>query len=132
MFRRKCCINNIINVCKYNLQFTSYRLIDNERPKVHARVFGWTDYFTLEDTYSWLDSIIEANPTILTNYNIGNSFEGRTIRVVKLSHKAVRTNSLTIEAKIVHGIFFREIQQFSWSQLFMLENGLRQQLPHGF
>lgn len=67
-------------------------MIDNERPTVHPMAFGWTDYFTLEEIYSWLDSIIEANPNILTNYNIGTSFEGRTIRVVKLSHRAVCPN----------------------------------------
>lgn len=66
-----------------------FRLIDNERPKIQPRTFGWTDYQTYESIYAWLDTILATHSNVLTNYVVGKSYEGRTIRAVKLSHKAV-------------------------------------------
>lgn len=50
----------------------------------------WTQYNTLERIYEWLDEQIKKNPDVLTNYNIGQSYEKRTVRAVKLSLKPVR------------------------------------------
>lgn len=33
--------------------------------------------------------MLEEFPNVLTNYNFGYSYENRTLRAVKLSHKAV-------------------------------------------
>lgn len=54
-----------------------------------ARAFGWTDYHTLDEIYAWLDDLVTAHSNVLSNHVIGQSHEGRSIRVIKLSHKSV-------------------------------------------
>lgn len=63
-------------------------MIDNEQPKIQPRAFGWTSYQTLDEIYAFLDTLLETYPTILTNINLGDSFENRPIRAVRLSHQA--------------------------------------------
>lgn len=72
-------------------------MIDNEQPKIRPRAFGWTAYQTLDEIYSWLDEQLAAYPTLLTAFTIGQSFENRTIRGVKLSAKAVSIRTLLPE-----------------------------------
>ncbi|PSN45348.1 hypothetical protein C0J52_06533 [Blattella germanica] len=63
-------------------------LIDNERPLTHQRAgFGWTDYYTLEEIYDWLDSLVAANPGVVSPIVGGETYEGRQIRGVKVSYK---------------------------------------------
>lgn len=67
------------------------RLIDDEQPQSPPRAtFGWNKYYDLDAIYKWLDNMLEQYPKELTNYNIGKSYENRTIRAVKLSRKEVR------------------------------------------
>lgn len=67
------------------------RLIDEEQPQFPSRAsFGWQKYYDLTEIYKWLDQLLEDYPNDLTNYNIGKSYEKRTIRAVKLSRKIVR------------------------------------------
>lgn len=68
-------------------------LIDNERSRMQSPTFGWTDYQNLNSIYTWLDEQLAIFPQILTSIEIGQSYEGRTIRAVKLSHKAVSIQS---------------------------------------
>lgn len=63
-------------------------MIDNEQPKIQPRNFGWTSYQTLDEIYAFLDTLLETYPTILTSINLGNSFENRPIRGVRLSQQA--------------------------------------------
>lgn len=65
-------------------------MIDNERATHHPRNFGWTDYYNLDEINEWLDNLVASHSDILTNLVIGDSYEGRPIRVLKLSHKEVR------------------------------------------
>ncbi|PNF39276.1 Zinc carboxypeptidase A 1 [Cryptotermes secundus] len=63
-------------------------LIDTERPKVRPRAdFGWTDYYSLDAIYAWLDSLVETYPEVLIPITVGRTYEGRQIRGVKLSFK---------------------------------------------
>lgn len=65
-------------------------MIDAEQPKFSSRAtFGWKKYYDLNDIYKWMDQLIKSNPKELTNYDIGKSYENRTIRAVKLSRKEV-------------------------------------------
>lgn len=71
------------------------RLIDAEQPQNLTRTeFGWTQYHNLEEIYAWLDGLLEKHSDVLTNYNYGTSYENRTLRAVKLSHKEVWTKIL--------------------------------------
>lgn len=51
--------------------------------------FGWTSYHTHSEIYAWLDTLLVQYPTILTDHTVGSTFEGRHIRAVRLSRKAV-------------------------------------------
>lgn len=52
--------------------------------------FDFGIYHNLSDIYAWLDQILEEYPRVLTPYNVGYSFEGRTIRGLRLSYKPVK------------------------------------------
>ncbi|KAI8040929.1 hypothetical protein M5D96_006872 [Drosophila gunungcola] len=61
--------------------------IDAQRPRQRITSMEWTQFHTLEEIYSWLDVIEARYPDIVTPFTIGNSYEGRPIRGVKISHK---------------------------------------------
>lgn len=63
-------------------------LIDAEQPTILDESFGWKKYYNLDAIYAWLDQLLEKYPNVLTNFNYGKSYEGRTLRAVKVSHKA--------------------------------------------
>uniref|UniRef100_A0A1I8JW39 Zinc carboxypeptidase A 1 n=1 Tax=Anopheles quadriannulatus TaxID=34691 RepID=A0A1I8JW39_ANOQN len=63
--------------------------IDQEsRPSLRKETFGWTAYYRTDAIYAWLDSLVASYPSVVTPLNIGNSFEGRPIKGVKVSYKA--------------------------------------------
>ena len=64
-------------------------MIDNEQPKIQPRTFGWTAYQNYTQIYDWLDEQLALYPTFLTGHEVGRSYQGRPIRAVKLSKKAV-------------------------------------------
>uniref|UniRef100_A0A182WF36 Zinc carboxypeptidase A 1 n=1 Tax=Anopheles minimus TaxID=112268 RepID=A0A182WF36_9DIPT len=58
------------------------------RPSLRKETFGWTAYYRTDAIYAWLDSLAASYPGVVTPLNIGNSFEGRPIKGVKVSYKA--------------------------------------------
>lgn len=67
------------------------RLIDDEQPVASTRAaFGWRQYYSLDDIYEWLDQMLRRFPNELTSYNIGKTFEKRTIRGIKFSRQPER------------------------------------------
>lgn len=66
-------------------------MIDDEQPAVSTRAaFGWRQYHDINDIYEWLDQMLRRFPSELTSYNIGKTFEKRTIRGIKLSRHPER------------------------------------------
>lgn len=64
------------------------KLIDEENPRNVLRgTFDWFGYHRLEVIYSWLDSLAAQHPKILKAITGGSSYEGRSIKGVKLSYK---------------------------------------------
>ncbi|KAH8242214.1 hypothetical protein KR026_008458 [Drosophila bipectinata] len=61
--------------------------IDAQRPKKRTGYMEWTQFHTLEEIYTWLDLIEQRYPDIVTPFTIGNSYEGRPIRGIKISFK---------------------------------------------
>lgn len=49
----------------------------------------WTEYHELDTIYEWLDTIKAAFPEIVTIETIGESYERRPMKLVKLSKKPV-------------------------------------------
>ncbi|XP_034100637.1 zinc carboxypeptidase-like [Drosophila albomicans] len=52
-----------------------------------AESFGWTRYNTLAEIEAWLDEIFIIYPAVTEEIIIGQSYEGRTIRGIKVSYK---------------------------------------------
>ncbi|XP_031780002.1 zinc carboxypeptidase-like [Nasonia vitripennis] len=53
--------------------------------QTRAATFGWTSYHTLEEIYSWLDSLAQRYPSNVEVIIGGRTYEGRKIKGVKLS-----------------------------------------------
>ncbi|XP_061401049.1 zinc carboxypeptidase-like [Musca vetustissima] len=47
----------------------------------------WTAYHPLADIYDWLDSLVIDNMLTITPYIIGKTYEGRSIKAVRISTK---------------------------------------------
>uniref|UniRef100_A0A182T695 Peptidase M14 domain-containing protein n=1 Tax=Anopheles maculatus TaxID=74869 RepID=A0A182T695_9DIPT len=68
-------------------------ILDAENPpKKSARnaetTFGWEEYQTLEAIYEWIDDLALQYPSILTVQSIGQTYEGRDMKLVKLSQQS--------------------------------------------
>ncbi|KAH8377483.1 hypothetical protein KR093_005694 [Drosophila rubida] len=61
--------------------------------------FGWTRYYELEEIEAWLDGILAAYPTVTEQFVVGQSYEGRRIRGIKISHGANK-RGIFIESNI--------------------------------
>lgn len=71
--------------------FIDCSLIDEEQPELTSRAaFGWKQYHTIDEIYSWLDQMSRRYSREITNYNIGKTYEKRTIRAIKISHRPER------------------------------------------
>ncbi|XP_058059273.1 zinc carboxypeptidase-like [Anopheles bellator] len=86
---------------KTRLQIEDFqKVIDSERPMRDRRAtFGWTDYYTVDEIYAWMDATTAQYPTILSGTVFGRSYEGRDLKAIKLSHKAGNPG-IFIEANI--------------------------------
>ncbi|XP_041450769.1 LOW QUALITY PROTEIN: zinc carboxypeptidase [Drosophila obscura] len=69
-------------------------LIDEEQVTAAADTaasdgtFGWTKYYELAEIEAWLDSVLAAYPNVTEQFIVGQSYENRTIRGIKISHQA--------------------------------------------
>ncbi|EDW75612.1 uncharacterized protein Dwil_GK23955 [Drosophila willistoni] len=64
-------------------------LIDEEQQQVTPQdnvSFGWTKYYELEEIQAWLDEILATYPEVTKEFIVGQSYEGRTIRGITISH----------------------------------------------
>ncbi|SPP79671.1 zinc carboxypeptidase [Drosophila guanche] len=50
--------------------------------------FGWKRYNSLAQIEAWLDEILARYPVITEGFIVGQSYEGRTIRGIKISYKS--------------------------------------------
>ena len=92
---------------------------------------NWTEYHSTEAILAWLDSIQQEFPEWVEVTTIGTSFEGRPLRLLKLSKNSVITYlSLIIIFIDLYATSSREIGEFSLSRIFMQENGSLQPQPH--
>ncbi|XP_055678989.1 zinc carboxypeptidase-like isoform X1 [Lutzomyia longipalpis] len=83
--------NITAQVLVFNIQEKIEKEWDNVLPeKTPGYQLDWQHYFHLETINQWLDLQL-SNHKDLTSVSLGNSFEGRNIRGVKLSRKAGNT-----------------------------------------
>ncbi|KAJ6623370.1 Zinc carboxypeptidase A 1 [Pseudolycoriella hygida] len=83
---------------------STQRLIDKESKNIKrlngsgkSTDFEWQNYHELETIYAWLDSLAVKYKGLVKVFSIGQSYEGRPIKGVKLSHKEGNT-AVVIEA----------------------------------
>ncbi|XP_062551929.1 zinc carboxypeptidase-like [Armigeres subalbatus] len=80
----------LLDDLKLNSELISTNLqsaIDNEQSNRAKRAaFGWEDYHTLDEIYAWLDDL-DDQYDVLSVETIGHSYEGRELKVIKLSYK---------------------------------------------
>uniref|UniRef100_H0VRR3 Carboxypeptidase A5 n=2 Tax=Cavia porcellus TaxID=10141 RepID=H0VRR3_CAVPO len=50
-----------------------------------ASSFSYSSYHTLEEIYSWIDNFVTEHSDIVSKIHIGNSFENRSILILKFS-----------------------------------------------
>ncbi|XP_034099432.1 zinc carboxypeptidase-like [Drosophila albomicans] len=64
-------------------------LIDNEHMENSraTSTFGWKRYNNLAEIEAWLDEILEKYSDVTEGFVVGTSYEGRTIRGIKISYK---------------------------------------------
>jgi hypothetical protein len=70
-------------------------VMDEQKPRrKQPKALGdidWDNYYTLDDINAWLDKLVLAYPNILKLETIGQSAEGRPIKMITLSKKQVST-----------------------------------------
>uniref|UniRef100_A0A6M2E0R1 Zinc carboxypeptidase A 1 n=1 Tax=Xenopsylla cheopis TaxID=163159 RepID=A0A6M2E0R1_XENCH len=78
----------------YN-QFSFRIMVDDVQKDIDRQVigsfkaaYGWTQYYDLDVTYQWLESLAAEHPGVVSVITIGKSFEGQDIKGVKLTFGA--------------------------------------------
>lgn len=66
-----------------------FSLIDqeNEAGTRADATFGWTRYHNLTEIDAWLDTILANHPEVTMGFVLGQSYEGRDIRGLRISYK---------------------------------------------
>ncbi|XP_053678721.1 uncharacterized protein LOC128729091 [Anopheles nili] len=64
------------------------RIDEESRPSLRKNTFGWDAYYRVDAIYGFLDGLVASYPGVVSPLNVGNSFEGRPIKGVKVSYKA--------------------------------------------
>uniref|UniRef100_A0A1A9W1S5 Zinc carboxypeptidase A 1 n=1 Tax=Glossina brevipalpis TaxID=37001 RepID=A0A1A9W1S5_9MUSC len=62
-------------------------LIDLEQSHSGSSKFDWTRYYQLHEIEQWLDDILLTYPNVTESFSIGNSYENRPIRGIKIAFK---------------------------------------------
>ncbi|XP_029821382.1 carboxypeptidase A1-like, partial [Manacus vitellinus] len=55
----------------------------SRRVKRSSRAFDFSSYHTLDEIYSWMDTLVEDHPGLVSKIRIGQSYEGRDLLVLK-------------------------------------------------
>lgn len=77
-----------------------FRWIDAEKPlKSRKDGFAHDKYNELEDIHKYLDELVEAHPQVATIINIGQSYEGRDLKGIKITTDPTNP-AIFIEANI--------------------------------
>ncbi|XP_064553694.1 zinc carboxypeptidase A 1-like [Drosophila montana] len=91
---------------KYELQSKDFQQsMDEIEEKVAAKgrasaEYNWVQYYELDDTYAWLQSLAKQYPQIVTLIEGGKTYQGRSILGVKISKSGAEKPGIFIEAGI--------------------------------
>ncbi|EDW13423.1 zinc carboxypeptidase A 1 [Drosophila mojavensis] len=91
---------------KYELQSKDFQksldeIDEKVAPKGRASSeYNWGQYYELEDTYAWMQSLARQNPNIVTLIEGGKTYQGRSILGLKISKSGSEKPGIFIEAGI--------------------------------
>ncbi|XP_030555167.1 zinc carboxypeptidase A 1-like [Drosophila novamexicana] len=91
---------------KYELQSKDFQQsMDEIEEKVAIKgrasaEYNWVQYYELDDTYAWLQSLAKQYPQIVTLIEGGKTYQGRSILGVKISKSGTEKPGIFIEAGI--------------------------------
>ncbi|XP_067915877.1 carboxypeptidase A1-like isoform X2 [Heterodontus francisci] len=83
-------------------------MIDNEKAEQEQMTmmerttssFNYGNYHTLDEIYSWMDSLTVEYPSLVQKQQIGTSFEGRPLYILKFSTGGYRRPAIWIDSGI--------------------------------
>ncbi|XP_017859818.1 PREDICTED: zinc carboxypeptidase A 1-like [Drosophila arizonae] len=91
---------------KYELQSKDFQksldeIDEKVAPKGRAgSEYNWGQYYELDDTYAWMQSLAKQNPKIVTLIEGGKTYQGRSILGLKISKSGSEKPGIFIEAGI--------------------------------
>ncbi|EDW63370.1 zinc carboxypeptidase A 1 [Drosophila virilis] len=91
---------------KYELQSKDFQQsMDEIEEKVAVKgrasaEYNWVQYYELDDTYAWLQSLAKQYPQIVTLIEGGKTYQGRSILGVQISKSGTEKPGIFIEAGI--------------------------------
>ncbi|XP_065253600.1 carboxypeptidase A1-like [Emys orbicularis] len=65
-----------------------------------VETFNYASYHTLDEIYDFMDLLVEANPNLVSKIQIGNSYEGRPLNVLKFSTGGTKRPAIWIDTGI--------------------------------
>jgi len=65
-----------------------------------TRAYNWAEYYELDDTYAWLQSLAQQNPGVVTLIEGGKTYQGRSILGVKITKGGSNKPGIFLEAGI--------------------------------
>uniref|UniRef100_A0A452HUG2 Carboxypeptidase A1 n=1 Tax=Gopherus agassizii TaxID=38772 RepID=A0A452HUG2_9SAUR len=65
-----------------------------------VETFNYASYHTLDEIYDFLDLLVAANPDLVSKIQIGNSYEGRPLYVLKFSTGGAKRPAIWIDTGI--------------------------------
>ncbi|CAM4501778.1 unnamed protein product [Caretta caretta] len=65
-----------------------------------VETFNYASYHTLDEIYNFMDLLVAANPNLVSKIQIGNSYEGRPLYVLKFSTRGTKRPAIWIDTGI--------------------------------
>ncbi|XP_073669363.1 carboxypeptidase A1-like isoform X2 [Paramisgurnus dabryanus] len=83
-------------------------LLDKEKAEMRknaamessSKIFNFTTYHTLDEIYSWMDTLVAAHSNVVSKVDIGKSYENRPMYVLKFSTGGAGKPAIWIDAGI--------------------------------
>ncbi|NXO03675.1 CBPA1 Carboxypeptidase, partial [Rhinopomastus cyanomelas] len=65
-----------------------------------SSTFDFGSYHTMEEIYSWMDALVEDHPTLVSKIQLGQSYEGRPLYVLKFSTGGSNRSAIWLDTGI--------------------------------
>nr|XP_055048230.1 carboxypeptidase A2-like [Misgurnus anguillicaudatus] len=104
-------VRNILNTVKipFTVMISNVQeLLDKEKAEMESNApmkssikgFNFAAYHTLDEIYSWMDTLVATHSNVVSKVEIGKSYENRPMYVLKFSTGGARKPAIWIDAGI--------------------------------